>query len=252
MIRNSMRLLIAAMIFALVAPALAAEPEVTGAGTVRLDDMTFRLDGINAPDIDQMCLDPKGALWPCGVEARDRLNAFVQRRTVRCDDKGPDPAFKQRRIGVCSVEGEAATLNQWAVREGWAMKRDGDAKDATKGALAAEEADARDNRRGLWAGCFADPDDVRRWNVGGRLFGAACQAGHDNRTRDKLFRVDSPMPTGCRIKGKLALRAHIAGYLGIYHMPGCRSYRALKRAQRWFCSEEDAQAEGFRKALTCL
>jgi len=248
MVHTNMRLLIAVMVFAMVAPALAAEPEMTGAGTLRLDGTTFRLDGINAPDIDQMCLDAKGELWPCGVEARDRLNAQIQRRAVRCEDKGPDPAFARRRIGLCSIDGEAATLNQWAVREGWAIKREGDAK----GTFAADETDARENRRGMWAGCFADPDDLRRYNVGGRLLGAACRAGRENRTRDKLFRVDSPMPTGCRIKGKLALRAHIAGYMGIYHMPGCRSYRGLKRAQRWFCSEEDAQAEGFRKALTCL
>ena len=41
------------------------------------------------------------------------------------------------------------------------------------------------------------------------------------------------------------------GYEGIYHLPACRSYSRLKRAQRWFCSEEDASAAGFRKALTC-
>jgi endonuclease YncB( thermonuclease family) len=245
-----MRALIAAMVLvvmALAAPALAADPEVTDAGTVRLDGTSFRLDGVDAPDIDQMCLDPGGAVWPCGVEARDRLNAHIQRRAVRCEDKGPDPALARRRIGSCAIDGEPGTLNEWLVREGWAIRPD------AKGRFAAEESDARENRRGLWRGCFAEPRDLRRWNLNGaRLLGGGCQAGHENRTRDKLFRVDPPMPPGCRIKGKLALRAAISGYTGIYHMPGCRSYRKLKRAQRWFCSEDDAQAEGFRKALTCL
>jgi methylphosphotriester-DNA--protein-cysteine methyltransferase len=59
------------------------------------------------------------------------------------------------------------------------------------------------------------------------------------------------MPPGCPIKGKLALRAQVVGYEGIYHTPACRSYRGLKRAQRWFCFEEDAQAAGFRKSFTC-
>src|SRR5262245_15953475 len=194
MLQNNMRLLIAVMVFAIGSPVLAADPEVTDAGTVRLDGTTFRLDGINAPDIDQMCLDPKGNLWPCGVEARDRLNAHIQHRAVRCADKGPDPAFARRRIGLCSIEGEAATLNQWAVREGWAIKRESDAK----GAFAAEEADARENRRGLWQGCFADPDDLRRWNIGGRLVGAGWRAGHGNRTRDQVIRVDPPVPTRSR------------------------------------------------------
>jgi hypothetical protein len=106
------------------------------------------------------------------------------------------------------------------------------------------------NRRGLWQGCFAEPRDLRRWNLNGaRLIGGGCQAGHENRTRVKLFRVDTAMPPGCPIKAKLALRA--VGYEGIYHLPSCGSYRRLKRANRWFCSEEDALAEGFRKALTC-
>jgi methylphosphotriester-DNA--protein-cysteine methyltransferase len=57
------------------------------------------------------------------------------------------------------------------------------------------------------------------------------------------------MPPGCPIKAKLALRA--VGYEGIYHLPSCGSYGRLKRVNRWFCSEEDALAEGFRKPLTC-
>lgn len=79
--------------------------------------------------------------------------------------------------------------------------------------------------------------------------GGGCQPGHQNRTRVKLFRVDTDMPPGCPIKAKFALRA--IGYEGIYHLPVCRSYQGLKRAHRWFCSEEDASAAGFRKALTC-
>ena len=83
----------------------------------------------------------------------------------------------------------------------------------------------------------------------GKLLGRACQAGHQNRNREKLFRVDSAMPLGCPIKAKLALRA--VGYEGIYPLTSCGSYLRQKRVNRWFCSEEDAQAAGFRKSLTC-
>ena len=72
---------------------------------------------------------------------------------------------------------------------------------------------------------------------GARFVGGGCQAGHENRTRDKLIRVDTAMPPGCPIKAKLALRP--VGYEGIYHLPRCGSYRRLK------------PTEGFRKALTC-
>ena len=59
------------------------------------------------------------------------------------------------------------------------------------------------------------------------------------------------MPPGCRIKGKLAMRARVTGNVGVYHLQGCRSYPALTKPDRWFCSEEDAQAAGFRKAYNC-
>ena len=241
-----MRILVAALLLAMVGPGLAADIAVTDGDTFRLDRTIYRLDGIDAPEIDQTCLDQGGEVWPCGVAARDRLSAYIGSRAVRCDDKGPDPASKHRRIGICSIEGETATLNAWLVREGWAIRLEPSAT----GRFAAEEADARENRRELWKGCFAEPREFRGWNINSaRLVGGGCQAGHENRTRDKLFRVDSAMPPGCPIKAKLALRA--VGYEGIYHLPACGSYRRLKRVNRWFCSEEDASAAGFRKALTC-
>ena len=243
---NLMRAVIVMLLLAMVGPSLAAEIVVTDGDTLQIDRTIYRLDGIDAPEIDQTCLDQSGEVWPCGVTARDRLSAYIGNRAVRCEDKGPDAVYKHRRIGICSIESEATTLSEWLVREGWAIKSDPDAK----GRFATEEADARENRRGLWKGCFAEPRDLRAWkHNGARLVGDGCQAGHENRTREKLFRVDTSMPPGCPIKAKLALRA--IGYEGIYHLPSCRSHRRLKRVNRWFCSEEDALAEGFRKALTC-
>jgi endonuclease YncB( thermonuclease family) len=238
--------LLVALLLAMVRPGLAADIAVTDGDTFRLDGTTYRLDGIDAPEIDQTCVDQGGDVWTCGVAARDRLSGHIGNRAVRCENKGPDPDHKQRRIGICSIEGEASTLNEWLVREGWAIKFES----AANSRFAAAEADARENRRGLWSGCFAEPRDFRRWNLSAaRLVGGGCQPGHSNRTRVKLFRLDSAMPPGCPIKAKLALRA--IGYEGIYHLPACASYRGLKRANRWFCSEEDASAAGFRKALTC-
>ena len=240
------RCVIASLLWVIAGPSLAAEIVVTSGDTFKLDRTIYRLDGIDAPEIDQMCLDQRGEVWPCGVAARDRLSSYIGTRAVRCENKGPDPVYKHWRIGICSIEGEATTINEWLVREGWAIKFDPTAK----ARLAAEEVDARENRRGLWNGCFAEPRDLRGWNHNSaRLIGDGCEAGHENRTRDKLFRVDTAMPPGCTIKAKLALRA--VGYEGIYHLPSCGSYRRLKRAHRWFCSEQDALAEGFRKALTC-
>ena len=130
-----MRILVAALLLAMVGPGLAADIAVTDGDTFRLDRTIYRLDGIDAPEIDQTCLDQGGEVWPCGVAARDRLSAYIGSRAVRCDDKGLDPASKHRRIGICSIEGETATLNAWLVREGWAIRLEPSAT----GRFAAEE-----------------------------------------------------------------------------------------------------------------
>jgi hypothetical protein len=66
-----------------------------------------------------------------------------------------------------------------------------------------------------------------------------------------LFSDDPRMPPGCPIKGKLATRAHFTGHRGIYHLKDCGSWRRLKKPDRWFCTETEAQAEGFRRAFNC-
>src|SRR3954467_11629528 len=128
-------LIAAALLLAMTGPGLAAEIVVTDGDTLQLNGRNYRLDGVDAPEIDQMCLDERGDLSPCGVAARDRLSGYIGKRAVRCEDKGPDPVHKQRQIGICSIEGEATTLNEWLVREGWAIKLD----PAAKGRFAAEE-----------------------------------------------------------------------------------------------------------------
>jgi endonuclease YncB( thermonuclease family) len=229
-------------------PSWAGDVTVKNAATIESDGVTFRLDGIDAPETDQFCLNDKGAVSRCGIEARDRLKTFLAGRTVRCDDKGADPAYPKRRIGVCRIDGEDTTLNQWLVRQGWAVNVDPSAK----GRFAADEEQARAGRVGLWKGCFATPRDLRDWNKSkAKLLGESCATIRDVDARNALFPDDPGMPPGCSIKATFAARAKITGHRGIYHLESCGSYRRTKKADRWFCSEEDAQAAGFRKALTC-
>ena len=243
-----MRALIALFVFAATSFAFAADAIVHDGESIIVDDTRYRLDGIDAPERDQICLDEKGQTWACGVEARDQLESFIAKRAVRCDDKGPDPAYPRRRIGECWVEGEAVSLNEWLVREGWALNFEPSAK----GRFLTSQADAMNNLQNLWRGCFSSPQDFRRGNKSkAQLLGPNCQIVGDKNARDRLFPDDPAMPPGCPIKAKFALRAKISGHVGIYHMPGCRTYQRTKFPNRWFCSESDAQAEKFRKALNC-
>jgi hypothetical protein len=54
----------------------------------------------------------------------------------------------------------------------------------------------------------------------------------------------------CLIKGNISSTGE-----RIYHPPGCRFYAVTviepKRGERWFCSEAEAQAAGWRRTKVC-
>jgi endonuclease YncB( thermonuclease family) len=228
-------------------PARAASAIVRDGDTIRLGDTTFRLDGIDAPEFDQICIDDHADPWTCGIDARDQLIKLIDTRAVHCDDLGPDKTFKKRHLGVCTVEGETASLNQALVRAGFAVSFEPSAKVHLK-----EDADAaKAGGRGIWKGCFVAPQDFRAGRKDGALLGASCRTDRDREIRAVLFPDYPTMPPACSIKGKLAVRARVTGNVGIYHLQGCVSYPALTKPDRWFCSEDDAQAAGFRRAYNC-
>jgi endonuclease YncB( thermonuclease family) len=211
------------------------------ADSMTLDGRTYRLDGIDAPEIDQTRIDGEGETYPCGRVAVQVRKEFIAGRTIHCDDLGPDPAYSSWRIGQCSV-GEIE-LNRWLVKEGWAINFEPYARGRFKG----EEDGARVDHLGIWEGCFVAPRDFRRQNKRTpQLLGSSCPPD----AREKLFAAEVPMPPGCETKGKYALRAW--PHWSIFHVPGCGSYGRTRKPDRWFCSEEEARAAGFRRSLTRL
>jgi hypothetical protein len=82
--------------------AFAAGATVRDGGNLQLAGVTYRLDGIEAPAFDQMCIDEHADAWTCGAASRDQLAKLIGDRQVRCDDLGADP--QKRHLGVCTVE----------------------------------------------------------------------------------------------------------------------------------------------------
>jgi endonuclease YncB( thermonuclease family) len=242
-----MRWFILTLLVFAASQSFAASPIVRDGGTIELTDATYRLDGIDAPAFDQLCIDDHADSWTCGVEARDQLASLIGGREVHCEDLGTDATTKNRHVGICTVEGETLSLNQLLVRQGFALNFEPSAK----GRFREDEAGAKDNRRGLWKGCFAAPQEFRGGKKDGALLGGSCRADKDREIREVLFPEYPAMPPGCSIKGKFALRARVTGNVGIFHLQACRSYPALTKPDRWFCSEDDARAAGFRKAYNC-
>jgi len=62
--------------------------------------------------------------------------------------------------------------------------------------------------------------------------------------------LSQPVFAGCDIKGNISSSGE-----KIYHVAGCKSYKATKisesKGERWFCTEEEALQAGWRKALNC-
>src|SRR5258708_14732875 len=149
----------------------AAGAIVKDGGTVQVGGVTYRLDGIDAPELDQICIDNHADAWTCGVEARDQLANLIGARQVRCEDLGLGTTYKKRHIGICTVEGESASLNQLLVRQGLALNFEPYAR----GRFREDEAAAKDNRRGLWKGCFVPPQEFHWGLKNAPPLGASCR-----------------------------------------------------------------------------
>jgi endonuclease YncB( thermonuclease family) len=242
-----MRAIVVLLVLLVSAPGWAAGVVVKDARTLQLGNVVYRLQGIDAPELDQICINERADPWACGLEARDALVKLIGDRAVACRDIGPDPTSKTRRLGFCVIEGVVDNLGQRLVRDGLAIGLEPEAK----GRFAADEARAKEARNGLWRGCFVAPQKFRQWDVTAPQLGASCRADKMAEVQTFLFPEEPVMPPGCAIKAKFAKRARVTGNVGVYHLQGCRSYGSLTKPNRWFCSEDDAKAAGFRRAYNC-
>jgi nuclease-like protein len=210
---------------------------VADGDTLTIGDTHIRLEGIDAPETDQVCLDAKGERWTCGILARDRLAEHIGARGIFCAKTGTD---RYRRVlAVCSVAGE--DLNAWMVSQGLALAYIQFSK-----AYVAEEASAREAQRGMWSGAFVAPWEWRNRNERTVIRGAlAVPTNAKEILLAPASSAGAPSPQ-CIIKGNANSKGE-----RIYHMPGQTNYGSINMAKpgkRWFCTEDDAQAAGWRKA----
>jgi len=224
-----LRWIAAALIAALGPPVLAAPlPSLTGqasvidADTIEIRSQRVRLNGIDAPESNQICFDARGNKWRCGQKASLALADLIGRSHVSCRISGLDKY--DRQIGTCSVGG--TDINQWLVRAGWALAY----RKYSRAYVPDEQAAERD-RAGIWQGRFVAPSD---WRRGQRLNGSA---------------YGETGPNGCAIKGNISAKGK-----RIYHLPGSRWHARTRidasKGERWFCTELQARTAGWRKAGT--
>ncbi len=119
---------------------------VIDADTIKIGEAAtrIRLDGIDAPELQQTCIAADGSEWPCGREAGRALEAHIAGRNVVCERLRPG---LMRLWGVCRIDGEEVELNRWVVEAGWAFAFVEFSRD-----YAGDEATARMAHRGIWSG----------------------------------------------------------------------------------------------------
>lgn len=202
----------------LCATSAAADPagrlHVIDADTIDVSGVRVRLHGIDAPEIGQPCI-ADGVTRDCGRWARDVVAARFEGRHTQCTQVDVDQY--DRVVAACTVDGE--DMGAFIVSSGWAWayRRYSDAYDL-------DEKSAAIAGRGLWAVDIDQPSDYRA----ARIRNAAA-----------------PDPD-CAIKGNISDNGRI------YHLPGSRGYDRtrinLRSGERWFCSEAEARAAGWRPA----
>jgi endonuclease YncB( thermonuclease family) len=216
-----MRWLLIFAAFLVTTPALAdiaGQATVIDGDTIMIDGTSIRLHGIDAPETFQTCI-VDDVTWPCGRHATVALVEFINGSSVRCE--GEDTDRYGRTIAICYVRG--LDIEAWMASNGWAMAYRKYSLDYVD-----EETVAQNARVGLWRGNFVPPWD---WRQGERLQAATAPES----------------ATGCLIKGNISSSSE-----RIFHVSDAQHYDRTKintaNGERWFCTEAEAIAAGWRKA----
>lgn len=210
------------------AQTLSGEARAVDGDSLTVSGIEVRLFGIDAPEGGQTC-NRDGREWPCGEAAAGKLRSLVEGQTVSCRGRGRD--IYGRVVAVCQAGG--LELNRAMVTYGWATAFRSYSQD-----YVADETRAKAARIGIWDSTFQLPEDYRQAL-------SSAKAARSPPTQ-QLARPQGlvPAPMGrCAIKGNRSRRGD-----WIYHLPGMPYYEAT-RAEEIFCTEAQAQAAGYRRAI---
>lgn len=122
--------------------------------TIALGELRIRLQGIDAPELEQECINKKSMkVYKCGEVAKEYLINLIDTQEVACTDEGLDKY--RRQLSYCYV-GDI-NLNREMVKTGNAL-----AYSKYDLLFIKEEVQARWNKVGIWGSEFEKPEAFRR------------------------------------------------------------------------------------------
>jgi len=171
-----------------------------------------RIIGIDAPEHDECFFE----------ESKTMLEQLVLGKDVRAQQETNDRDRYGRLLRHLYVGDTFIDLT--LVEEGFAAAYPYPPDTAYAAEFSDAETQAKAHGRGLWSSC-ASFKNVEQFN-------------------------SEPSVEGCVVKGNISSSGE-----KIYHLPGCGSYGKTNidesKGERWFCSEQEAQSAGWRKAGNC-
>ncbi len=140
--------------------------KVIDGDTVQIDNFKIRLEGIDAPEMRQKCkrefLKISSTIgfifykdYNCGEVSKKKLKDKINKSEIKCISSSKD-RYK-RHIATCFKE--QTNLNQWMVRNGYAI-----AYRRYNKKYIPDEDFAKENKLGLWKGKFMKPEKWRKLN----------------------------------------------------------------------------------------
>ena len=141
-------------------------PRVIVGDTIQINSKKIRLEGIDAPEIKQMCKKPFLKIsviigfvfnkdYSCGIISKQKLREKIGESKIKCISSLKD-RYK-RYLATCYKKN--INLNRWLVSNGFAVAYKKYSKKYIR-----DEVYAKENKLGLWKGSFLRPEKWRKLN----------------------------------------------------------------------------------------
>jgi len=198
--------------------------KVIDGDTIKIKDgKKVRLIGIDAPEKGE-CYYSKSA---------DFLRELLLGKYARLEKDISEADNYDRWLRYVIIpadknKGDNILVNDYLVKEGQAKSVSSSPDLRYRDLMATSQQKAIRENKGIWKACQYEPEYLK-------------------------YREQNTEPPSenCLIKGNISER----GYGKTYLLPGCDNYKTVKidlrKGEQYFCSEEEAQKAGFRKATNC-
>ena len=206
---------------------------VVDGDTIRIDyygkEELVRLIGINTPEVDGPYTEKECYGDESSAFAKTKLSG--QWVTIEADSTQGDRDKYDRLLRYVVLEGE--DFGKLSISQGYAFEYTYNNPYLKQNEYKVAQEEAKNAGRGLWRGCVDSLDTANE--------------SAEQKT-DHVYSEEGD----CNIKGNISISTGEK----IYHVPGQEYYEETvispEYGERWFCSEEEAMAAGWRKSKSAF